>query len=962
MSRFRERRERLLAALKAGRGGDEVLPTPVELEPPCPLAGMVVAQAPSPLAAGAATPATFIRIRPSRDDRQAPGQQEQLLASLPLQHQASFEVVGHKAGITLQLVCAAADAQAVAAYLCTHFPRAEVFASDDLLRQAVDDAGGEIAVRCYRLAQTHLLPLRSDHKADPYRALAGVLTALPQNGFGCLQVVFAPVRQDWRRAVLAASRDETDPAKSAFVDLPQLPKLAARKGSLRLFAVSLRLAASSPQLLERLEAFLEQFADGNRLVPVRGPYPTQALRQRSSYASGMVLNAEELAGLVHLPEAELLASSPIQKAAAGAEPPALATQATLVPLGMNRFRGRETPVGVSEEWLTRHVAVFGATGTGKTTLLSKFVALVDRGYGLAFLDPAGDAAEDLLCLIPQHRIEDTIYFNPADRAYPPALNVLESSDEREKAMLGSDLMVAFQRLFADSWGPRLEWILRQAINTLLWSEGEKTLRDIPRLLSDSAYRRQVLQTVDDPDLLAFWERSFPRLPRGAAEAVLNKVSQFVDNPLVRNVIAQPNRLDFHRMLREGKVFIANLSKGLLGEDTATLLGSLILSKLQIAAMGRQAVPPQERRLFAIIIDEFHNYAGHRANTASLSSFLAEARKYKVALVVSTQYASQLHPAVADALFANVGTLIVFRCGIGDAELLRKELRRFAAEDILNLGVGEAIVRMGRAEDAFNVKVSLLGDGRPSLGEAIARLSRQRYCRPREEVERLIREGAGQPPQPEGEAAARRSKHGPGIPSLPPDQAEFLRYAYHHPQESVSGLYKALGLGGYKAGRIKGALLRASLLEEVNTSLGQAGKAAKFLLPTAEGCRALGLPPLRGKGGPLHRYLQLRVQRVAEARGYAATVEAPIPGCAEAVDVALVKEGRRTAVEVAISSDAGQEAHNVQKALAAGYDRVFVVCQEEGRLASLEREVRARLGPTEQERVEFRAFSAFEVGL
>ena len=319
-------------------------------------------------------------------------------------------------------------------------------------------------------------------------------------------------------------------------------------------------------------------------------------------------------------------------ASPSAPPPKLATQNNLVTLGNNHHRGVDTTVGISSEWLSRHMVICGQTGVGKTTLLKRFLSLVSKGYGLAFIDPNGDAAEEFLTLIPSHRVEDTIYFHPADPKYAPALNILQHSDRREAELICSDLVTAFERFYGNYWGPQTEMILRQCLRTLLLTPGEKYLPDVRRLILDETYRNQLIKTLADPDLLDFWQLQFPRLPKNACNSLLNKLSKFLDNHLVRPVISQPNRIDFQTVMENGMVFIANLSKGLLGEDNAYLLGSFLLSKFQILTMSRASLPREKRKLFPIIVDELHNYAETKANAKGLNSFFSEARKYNVPFI------------------------------------------------------------------------------------------------------------------------------------------------------------------------------------------------------------------------------------------------------------------------------------------------------------------------------------------
>jgi hypothetical protein len=550
-----------------------------------------------------------VQIRPSAEDKFKGNGAEQVLPSLSPLDPLGFDVVAYSGEVRLQIAGTAGDIQAVNRQVSAHYPSTEVFPSSDLFREAKSLIKYGLS---YRLKESYLFQIRTRHAVDPYTSLLAEMAGATPGECALFQVLFIPVRGDWAGNVTAVARDTWDPSRSPFVDLPQLPKIADGKVGTPLFAAAVRLAASSKGLLDRLEgAFLSLFAaEANGLVRRDEPCPVKCIIARTSLHHGMVLNAQELAALVHLPDPNCMPRS-LVSAEPGAPAPPLAPSNILVPLGTNRYRGQEVPTGLPPHWIPRHVAISGATGSGKSNLLYLFCSVVDAGYGLAFIDPAGDTADGFLRLIPGHRVADTIYLNFGDRDHPPALNVLESSGLREAELLAGELLTSLKRLFQGSseFGPRMEYILRQAIRTLLLCSGEKTLRDIPHLLSDKTYRVQVLETVEDVDLRYFWEAIFPHFPASAIDPVLTRLSAFLDNPLVRNIVSQPNRIDFHWILREGKVLLCNLSKGVLGEEAAVLLGSFILTRLQLAAMARAEIPPDKRRLFVLIVDEFQTYGG-----------------------------------------------------------------------------------------------------------------------------------------------------------------------------------------------------------------------------------------------------------------------------------------------------------------------------------------------------------------
>lgn len=916
------RAAKLRAEMEAGRGGDTIFAFPVPLEPPL---------APSARSSGrhqvglwsplGETPQraeplrlSFLRVRPSVEDEFSGDLSQQLLVAFSPQQPLAFEIVGLRGTSSIQIAALPSDIEAVSRQLAAHFPRTELTPAQDLLRD-VDE--GLSCARSYRLRCSHIFPAKRAHAVDPYLALLGLLAGLGKEESALLQVLLAPVGRDWRGNILEMSRDEWDPTKSPFVDLPHLPKMADQKVATGLFAVVMRLAASNRYLLDRLEgSFLSQFdGEDNGFVPLTRAYPLESILNRTSHHHGMILNAAELAGLAHLPNPSQVPQS-LERAKTTAAPPPVATRNILVALGINRHHGVSTPVGIPGDWLTRHVAEFGGTGYGKTTSFKAFfVSIIEHGYGLAFLDPAGDAAEEFLDLVPRQRVDDVIYFNPGDRDWPPALNVLESS-ERDQEMLAAELMVSLKRLFRRSaeFGPRMEWILRQALLALLASEGEKTLRDVPRLLADENYREDVLRTVADPDLLWFWRSRAP-FPASVIDPILNRLSAFLDRPTIRNIVAQSNLIDFHRILREGNILICNLSKGILGEEHSSLQGSFILSKLQLATMARAELPPQERRLFVIIVDELQNYAGSGSDTASIRSSLSEARKYGVAMVTATQFTAQLGREVLTAIFGNVGTLMCLRSGVADAQVLQRELGLFAADDLLNLETGQALVRMGRAASAFNVDIVPPAIPERSYRDEIIDLSRQKYCRPRIEVEAAVFSSSE---KPEVQGSPR--------PILEPGELAFLQRIARHPEETVTAACRASHLSGSGAARVRRRLRERGLIAEVDTRLGRKGRRARFAVPTFEGFEAVAERPHGGRGGPIHQHFVEIIARYASEKGYQVAKEHRLSG--GWVDLHLEREGQATAVEVSISSTSDRELSNLQKCLKAGYHRVLVLFLDE----------------------------------
>lgn len=407
------------------------------------------------------------------------------------------------------------------------------------------------------------------------------------------------------------------------------------------------------------------------------------------------------------------------------------------------YRNQFKKFGIKTDDRRRHMYLIGKTGMGKSTILENMIVDdIRAGHGVAVVDPHGDLAEKIIEFIPENRVDDVVYFNPSDINYPIAFNVVEQVEPHLRHLVASGLIGIFQKLWADSWGPRLEYILRNAILAILDFPGS-TLLGVVRMLSDKNYRKRVVANVKDPVVKAFWEKEFSGYAdKFAAEAVSpiqNKVGQFLSSSLMRNVIGQvKSAIDIRNIMDSGKILIMNLSKGRIGEDNSALLGAMMITKIQLAAMSRVDTPEKDRRDFYLYIDEFQNFS-----TDSFANILSEARKYRLNLILAHQYIEQLNEKVKPAVFGNVGTIIVFRVGAADAEQLVKEFTpTFTEEDIVNLPKYEMYLKLmidGIASAPFSAA------GLPPLSEGektgnkdkVIAYSREKYASDRETVEQKI---------------------------------------------------------------------------------------------------------------------------------------------------------------------------------------------------------------------------------
>lgn len=416
------------------------------------------------------------------------------------------------------------------------------------------------------------------------------------------------------------------------------------------------------------------------------------------------------------------------------------------------FRNQERTFGIKKNDRRQHMYVIGKTGVGKTALL-KNMALQDiqQGRGLAIVDPHGEFVEEVLDKIPPHRINDVVYFNPADTEYPVAFNILEVPDPKYKHLIASSLMGVFTKIWANVWSARMEYILNNCILALLDTPGT-TLLGIPRLLVDREYRQKIVNNIKDPVVKSFWINEYSvwseTYRNEAIAPIQNKVGQFLNTVLIRNIVGQSkSTLNLEEIMNKEKILLVNVSKGRIGEDNSALLGGMIITKLQLVTMERVRIPEEERKDFYLYVDEFQNFV-----TEAFATMLSEARKYRLNVIVAHQYIGQLvtetTTKVRDAIFGNVGTMIVFRVGAADAEFLEKEFTpEFSALDLVNLPnyyiylklmIDGITSRPFSSETLPPLKMVKFADNR----EKVIRVSRERYGTSRSQVEEKIAKWSG----------------------------------------------------------------------------------------------------------------------------------------------------------------------------------------------------------------------------
>ncbi|MHB8519861.1 MAG: type IV secretory system conjugative DNA transfer family protein [Limisphaerales bacterium] len=842
---------------------------------------------------------------------------DHFLSSLHLcREPVTFELLGTTAHITAQLAVHRGDAPLVRQQLQAFFPDAVFLPRESTLEDVWTD--GECAIVEFGLGKEFMLPLAAG-KLDPFVGITGALAELDEDELGLFQVMFQPVRSPWAESIIRAVTDNA--GEPFFMNAPELLREAREKVSAPLHAAVVRIATQSPdfdrawEIARNLAGSLRVFASpsGNELIPLTNDeYPfadhVADVLRRQCRRSGMVLNSEELIGFVHLPSAAVRVPALGRQTGKTKPAPKVLQERRGVLLGHNVHAGKTVPVMLAPEQRVRHCHLIGASGTGKSTLLYNLIRQdIENGEGVAVLDPHGDLVDRVLGIIPEERIKDVVLLDPSDEAYSIGFNILSAHSDLEKRLLASDLVSVFERL-STSWGDQMASVLQNAILAFLESSRGGTLADLRRFLLEPDFRKEFLETVQDSEVLYYWQKGFAQLSGNKSIGpVITRLETFLSPKPIRYMVSQKeNRLDFADILDTGKIFLAKLSQGLVGRENSYLLGTLLVAKLQQLVMSRQAQQAGTRKDFWCYIDEFHNFI-----TPSMAEILGGARKYRIGLILAHQELRQLdrNSDVASAVLSNPYTRVVFRVGDDDARKLAQGFASFEARDLQNLGTGEAVCRLERSDYDCNLTVPLpeeideteAAERRRKVIEA----SRQKYGTPRAEIESVLAAQARhavaepapakrrpKPEQPKVEAAPQVP------PAIPPVIAEATK-----PAEPVE----------------PGAPVAETEIQ--------------------------------------HQAIVQRIIREAESLDYVAFQEKIVLDGRGRVDLALERGGKSIACEISVTTPVDYELGNIRKCFDAGFGHVAVICADKRKLASI-RDAAAPLAAEHKSRIGFYAPDAF----
>lgn len=584
-------------------------------------------------------------------------------------------------------------------------------------------------------------------EVDPMASLLSVLSKGHENEITIIQLALEAAGDRWQTQGLNYAEHGQKKEDGTYGPRPDAA-LIKEKVSYPGFTASIRIITNTARTLNELTSAFSVYSrsDANSLytkpfgILVNKKKAREYVRSRN-VTDNDIVNVVELATLWHLPSEKIKIPSIAWGKAVMSEPPeSLAVAGELSDeekqhvnfIAKTTFHNKDAIFGIKDHDRLRHIWAIGKTGSGKSTLLEN-MAIDDfkKGRGVAYLDPHGDSAELLLNYIPKDRINDTIYFNPSDRDFPIVLNPLEVTNREEAELVVAGLMSIFTKIWANVWSARMEYILRNTFLTLA-DVPDTTLEDVLKILSNQSYRNKIVSKLSDRALINFWEEEFNKMPadlqKEAIAPIQNKVGQFVTSPTIRRIIGTPkSSISIDEIMNEKKILIANLSQGRLGEDNAALVGAMLITKFQLAAMRRVDAAKETRVPFYLYVDEFQNFA-----TDSFIKILSEARKFGLALCLANQYMAQIPEHIQKAILGNAGTMVSFAVGAADANIVFKELAEvFSANDLVNLSNHQIAIKLmidGHTSRPFLATTLPTPKSANDNREKIIRVSRERYAR------------------------------------------------------------------------------------------------------------------------------------------------------------------------------------------------------------------------------------------
>ena len=662
----------------------------------------------------------------------------------------ALEIVHHESQVQFQLTCDAELVPFVETQIHSNYPLAVIEKIEDPVTKT--DLTNHHAAY-FKLKQGDYYPLTTYEnfkEVDPISSILSILAKAPAENFILIQIAIETVNPSWQTNGKKFAEFGEKKEDGTYKPRPDT-NIIKEKISAPGFLTSIRILSQTKAVLSDIVNTFEIYtrADGNSLVaaiPTKGKLKKEIEYIKSrKVADKQILNTVEIATLWHLPSAKIKTPSIAWGNTVLSEPPqnlpiatdkSPAEKSRINFLAKTDFQNKEVIFGIKDKDRLRHMWVVGKTGTGKSTMIANMaIDDVKKGRGIGIIDPHGDLCEDILDYIPSSRINDTIYFNPADREYPIALNPLEVTNREEAELVVAGLMSIFTKVWANVWSARMEYILRNSFLTLT-EIPDSTLADVLKLLASQSYRNRVVSRLTDQALVHFWKNEFDLMPeklqKEAIAPIQNKVGQFVTSPMIRRIIGTPkSSISIDEIMNKKKILLVNLSQGRLGEDNSALLGAMLITKFQLAAMHRVDTSKDERVPFYLYVDEFQNFA-----TQSFVKILSEARKYKLSLLLANQYMAQIPDEVQKAILGNAGSMVSFSVGADDARVFNKEFAEvFTENDMVNLKNFQIAIKLMVDEHStrpFLAKTLPLPKSKNDNREKVIKVSRERWSKAKKE--------------------------------------------------------------------------------------------------------------------------------------------------------------------------------------------------------------------------------------
>lgn len=710
----------------------------------------------------------FLHVRNPKDDELGASPANQIFSALLPSHfgilkrlvskpnTTSFEIFLLNKTIHYYIAVPRSNQTLITSLLSSSYPRSVASETTDPLEAFKNYKHVEVGELV--LSSYYYLPIKT-HKdfseVDPLSAVIGFLAKQETDIAVGIQYVVTPSTYKWADNAISATQPKVN-SDGTTQSAPASASMVARKTEFQGGRVGIRIIAASNdvspwQVIENVAGTFGSFAlgEGNSFKLKKPHLYKSSLLKRIKERKinllerrNQILNADELATIWHPPGIALSGVKNISwgRTLAGEPPENIPTAINVTEeekkttnfFASTEFKNQQTIFGIKDADRRKHVYIMGKTGAGKSTLIANMaIDDIRKGRGIGIIDPHGDLCETVLDYIPKRRLNDVVYLEPFDTQRTFSLNVLEIKNKQHKDLIASGIVSIFAKIYADSWGPRLEYILRNTIFSLLEIPGT-TLIDALRILSDKKYRDKVVPEIKDPVIQAFWTQEFDKMTDKlrveAISPIQNKVGQFVSSKMIRNIIGNPkSTIDLEEIMNGKKILLLNLSQGKLGEDNAALLGAMIITQIQLAAMNRAFMKEEDRQDFFLYVDEFQNFA-----TSSFIKILSEARKYRLAITLANQYIDQLDESIQKAIFGNAGTLISFVTGAGDAALLQQEFAGiYTQNDMVSLGKFEIVTKLsidGMTSSPFPAKTLPLPNLKNENRDVVIRLSKERYGR------------------------------------------------------------------------------------------------------------------------------------------------------------------------------------------------------------------------------------------